>query len=779
MSKSMRASSRHSLLGSAAAFALAAILSASSGQALAQQAAPGSAPQAAAASDSGLEEIVVTAQRRSENLQSVPISVTAITAKVLASTGIGNTLVLTQAVPSVQLTKSGNASIFYIRGVGNASGSTGEEGANAFYVDGVYLADIVQANTEFNNIARVEVLKGPQGTLFGRNSSGGLVNIITKDPGQDFEASGKLGYGNYQTYRGQAYVSGPISDKVSANIAVTGRDQKNGWGKNIATGDDTARGYFWGARSKIVFKPIDGVKLTLAGDYAHSFDNFYTGFTLTPNSVGTGFPTPVRYAGAYNRNSLNPQTANLKFYGTSVTTEVDVSDWGTVTNIAAYREQKSKAYVDSDYQPAQVAELYIPSGVKSFQEELRLASAAKGPFNWQLGGFLYRAHAFVNQQESRGIAFGGVGRGNNLDADMYTKSIAGFGEVGYDVTPTTHLTAGGRYTHETRSVHQVRTPFNQVNPAAPAAGNGFLDTNTLAAAGLFQNKITSNKVTYRFAVRQDITDHVNVYASYNRGFKSGIYALQSAGAAPVKPQVIDAFEGGLKSELLDRMLRVNISGFHYKVKNYQVRAAPSNAATPILLNATDVKVDGVEAEVTFQPTRDLQVTANGTYLKSRFGKFLGAPFTYPNPATCNNVLPASTTPDGVTPGQTTGAPTGGNKTCLGSASGNRTPLSPRFAGSISANYTYHLGEVSELRFNGIVSYNSGYYFELDNRLKQPKFTIINGSIAYKYDQHWGAEFFINNATNKKYYVTQLGSGTGDHGELNPPRTYGVNLTFDF
>ena len=143
MAISLRASSRRSLLNGAAAVALAGIIATSHGQALAQ-----AAPQAAEESGTGLEEIVVTAQRRSENLQVVPISVTAITAKNLAATGLNNTLVLTQAVPSVQLTKSGNASIFYIRGVGNASGSTGEEGANAFYVDGVYLADIVQANTE-------------------------------------------------------------------------------------------------------------------------------------------------------------------------------------------------------------------------------------------------------------------------------------------------------------------------------------------------------------------------------------------------------------------------------------------------------------------------------------------------------------------------------------------------------------------------------------------------------------------------------------------------------
>ncbi len=713
----------------------------------------------------GLEEIVVTAQRRSENLQVVPISVTAITASALERTGLGSTIMLSQAVPSVQLTKSGNASIFYIRGVGNASGSTGEEGANAFYIDGVYLSDIVQANAEFNNIERVEVLKGPQGTLFGRNSSGGLVNIITKTPGQNFELSGKVGYGNYDTIKGQLYVAGPLSEKVSADLALTGRNQRNGWGKNIATGDDTAEGYFYGARSKIVFRPSDTAKIVLAGDMWNSYDSFYTGFTLTPDSIASpalGVPN-FRYAGKHNRNSLNPQTAHLRVKGVSLTTEFDL-DFADLTTITAYRHQKSLAFVDSDYVPTQGAELRIPSGVKAFQQEVRLASQSGGPLSWQVGGFLYRAHAFVNGQESRGIAFGGVGRGNNLDADMKTRSYAGFGEVSYDITPTTHLTLGGRYTHETRSIRQIRTGFNQATPAANAAL--FLDTDLIAG---FPSRIKARKFTYRVAVRQDISDRANVYASYNRGFKSGIYALQSAGGLPVKPQVIDAFEVGLKSELFDRTVRFNTAFFHYKVKDYQVRAAPNPGAQPILLNATSVKVDGLEAELTFQPNREFQITANGTYLKSRFGTFLNAPFTFPTraaPFSCTNLG--------------AGTPlTGGNITCLLPATGNKTPLSPKFSGSVTASYTIPLGEVSELRVNGIISHNSGYYFELDNRLRQPKFTVMNGSIEYRYNENWGVEFFMNNITDKTYFVTQLGSGFGDHGELNPPRTYGVNLNFKF
>ncbi len=200
---SSRRSSLRSVLLRTATISSAIVLAAGHAPAFAQ-----AAPQAAA-EESGLEEIVVTAQRRKENLQTVPISVTAVTAKALEASGITDTRMLVQAVPSVQVTNSGPSNIFFIRGVGNSSAGTGEEGANAFYIDGVYLADLNQINAEFNNIERVEVLKGPQGTLFGRNSSGGLINIITKEPGQDFEGRVKLGYGNYRQIKGQAYISGP------------------------------------------------------------------------------------------------------------------------------------------------------------------------------------------------------------------------------------------------------------------------------------------------------------------------------------------------------------------------------------------------------------------------------------------------------------------------------------------------------------------------------------------------------------------------------------------
>ena len=173
--------------------------------------------QAASDEHAMLDEIIVTAQRREEVQQDVPIAIAAITAQSLNDNGIDTTRDLPQMVPSVQFTRSGASGLIFIRGVGTTNAAVGEESGNAVYVDGVYLADLAQAVNNFNNIERVEVLKGPQGTLFGRNATGGLIQIVTREPGKEFVGSGEVGYGNYNTLSGRAYIAGPVTDTISAD----------------------------------------------------------------------------------------------------------------------------------------------------------------------------------------------------------------------------------------------------------------------------------------------------------------------------------------------------------------------------------------------------------------------------------------------------------------------------------------------------------------------------------------------------------------------------------
>jgi iron complex outermembrane receptor protein len=220
------------------------------------------------------------------------------------------------------------------------------------------------------------------------------------------------------------------------------------------------------------------------------------------------------------------------------------------------------------------------------------------------------------------------------------------------------------------------------------------------------------------------------------------------------------------------MLRLNLAGFHYKIKNYQVRSAsPALGAQAFLLNAAAVKVDGVEAEFEFVPVRELRIVGNATYLKSRFSSFPNNSSFIPNPAVC--------TPGANPPGRTTGPISGGNTLCIGSATGNRTPQSPRFAASLGVTYTMAVGSQGEIIANLQANHTGKVFFESDNRLFQRDYNRINASLEYRPSPNWGIEIYGKNLTDRHAYVSASSGGTGDQGQLGAPLTYGVNLKFDF
>lgn len=726
--------------------------------ALAQAAAAQTSSPDQGESSSGLEDIVVTAQRRSEDMQKVPISVSAISARALEATGLTSTINITQAVPSVQLARSGPAIQYFIRGVGNTSGGTGEEGPNAFYIDNIYIADLTSLNIEFNNIERVEVLKGPQGTLFGRNSSGGLINVITREPGDEFVLHAKTGYANYDTINGQVYVAGPLSDTLSADFAFTGRKQSDGWGRNLFNNKEFALGWLWGARSKLAWRPTDTAKLVIAGEYFKASENFAQTFAVLPGSVGVGGFT---YPGDYNLNTSDPSYSRRQSWALSATGEIDF-DWATLTNITAVRSVKTRSGNEADYTPPQLLRLQIFTQSDTVQQELRLASTSTGPLSWQGGLFYLKIKTTLDDNPFRGTQVGGINSGYDLDSRMNVDSYAAFGELTYAITPTTHLTGGLRYTYEKRSLRASQVPINQVPGSPLEAALTLVDR---------RDKLKFEKLTYRAAIRQDINDDLNVYATYNRGFKAGLWGLQSPRNPPVKPQITDAIEIGLKSKLFDNTVRFNIAAFQNKIKGYQVRAASSSSLT-LLLNAGSARVNGIESDIEIAPAEGLNLTAGVAFLDTKFTNFPGALFTIPNPSVCT----VGTNP----PGAPTGAPTGGNRTCIGDATGNKLPLASKFSGNIGVSYRVPLGNGdSALTFNARVSHAGAYFFEPDNRLRQKSYTLVNGSIEYRITTNWAVEIWGNNLTDTRYRQSSVGTPTADQGVLAPPRTYGANLKLDF
>ncbi len=701
---------------------------------------------------SQLEEIIVTAQRRQENLQDVPISVVAISGNELANSGIDATLSIPEMVPSVQLLRSGPVAMFFVRGVGNTSAGTGEEAANAVYIDGVYVSDMKGTALKFNNIERIEVLKGPQGTLFGRNASGGLINVITKEPGDQLEVDVNVGFSNYDTTTMQAYVAGPISNNLKADIALTSTDQQEGWGERLNDGDDAFLGWDWGARSKWVLEPSDTTKFTLSGEYGKMSSDFSSNFLLAQGAVSAlgNDSADDEFDTRANEDTFTDQRNSAL----TLTAEIDLG-WATLTSISGYRDNETETSLDVDTGPVPLVRININSSTTTFQEEIRLASNDTEPLSWQTGLFFLNAESELKPQRLTGLAFGALDNGNSVFSKLETESVAAFGEVTYALTPTTHITAGLRYTEDERDLN---------GSVVPLGTGGVVVTR--------RDSVSDDEMTYRFAIRQDIGDNHNVYASYNRGFKSGTFSMSAILNDPVDSQTIDAYEIGLKSELLDSRLRVNVAAFMYDISDYQIRAvAPGAGANAVLLNAAEVEVTGLELEFEAAPMEGLNIFGYATFLDSEYADFPGALFTYPNPSSC--------TPGANPPGSSTGAPTGGSSSCIGDAAGNDTPLAPEFAASLGGTYTMATSGGGEVRMTALYSYNDGFSFESDNRLVQPSFGLLNASVAYQPNAHWSVELWGRNLNDELHYVQKIGSSTGDFEVPAAPRTYGVNFRYTY
>ncbi|WP_174279050.1 TonB-dependent receptor, partial [Sphingomonas bacterium] len=708
----------------------------------------GIARPAAAAPDGAQDtntvaDIVVTAQKRSENLQRVPIVITAVSGAQLATAGVTNLTTLGTVAPGLNVrTQGGGVFQPSLRGIGTSSNVV--ENPVALYVDGVYLPQQREGNRELPDVEQVAVLKGPQGTLFGRNATGGVIQITTRRPSQEFAVQAKAEIDNYATFRTSGFVSGGLADGVAASLSGDFATQGRGYGHNLTNGHDTFQiAHSLGLRGKLLLEPDARTSLLVIGDYL-DFKNYTYSFVPYP---GTSFsvPLPGPLPSRQDTYSITNPYAAYKGGGISGTIERDL-DFAKLVSITALRRGSTNYRFDDVPVGQSVFIVSVAPGAqpnRSFSEEVQLVSEKSSAITYTAGLF-YFYNRNANQPIFRqffpafygnppATVLAGLNRTTLTFGEERTRSVAPFGQVGIRLAQGTNLTLGARYTYEKRTL----------------VGSVILNRNNGTIGNPLYNPapLTINKPTWRIALDHQFGPDVLGYVSYNRGIKSGGFNILNPANPAYLPERLDAYEAGLKTELLDRRLRLNAGGFYYDYDNLQVTQFVG--VTQTVANGAKARLYGLDVDFNARATTELSLSGGLELLHARFVSYPGA---------VGSIV----------------KPTGGATLISVDASGRRIPQAQKIAGTLAVDYEKPVS-FGTIHANLTANYNGDYKIEADNFLTQGAYTLLNASLAWRpHGDHYAVTVFARNLLDEIVLNNTSSQAVGyptSYGQ--PPRTVGV------
>jgi len=632
-------------------------------------------------------------------------------------------------VPSLQVSDLSGYTQLYMRGVGSNIVFIGSDPSTTMHLDGVYLARPLSYFNDFLDVDRVEVLRGPQGTLYGRNSVGGTINIVSRDPSDTLEAEFRGEYGPYDRYAAKAYISGPVAGEVSASLAVdaSGHD---GYRENVSTGPEMESLRSRGARAQVRI-PVATGSFTLRADYSRQSGTM-GGYPKLTGPIGIpvnddilGDPAKVALDG-------NSFTA-MKNFGIAGDLRLDLSDTLELRSITGWRGVRGTIDTDADSSALPLFRTYIgPIRQNQFSEELNLLGN-NGALRYVLGTYYFRE----TNREPLVFTIFPFGVSHVQSPLLKARSVAVFGQGEYDLTDRLSLVAGLRYTTEKKS-YQLDDRFtfsasldlDEVMAAPEVVGiPGIPDPFTVDTSR------KDDALTPKIGINFRASDDVLLYASITRGFKSGGYDYGANNAADASVgfgrERLWAYEAGMKSELVDRRLRMNLAAFWYdytdlQVQNYVQVGASFGARTE---NAATARIRGIEAELTAKPVDGLQLFANLAYLDARYTDY----------------------PDAF-------VVTAGNF----DASGQRLNNAPEWSATMGASYRFDLQSDGNLEIGGDMHTQSRVFFTPVNdgiggatgyAEQQGGYSIFNGRVAWESENgRLGFALIGTNLGDKDYYV---------------------------
>ena len=740
---------------------------------------------AAADDDAAPGEIVVTAQKRSESLQRVPLAVSVLSGETLAQSSRPSIESAAQMVPSLNFLKSGttiNQSIF-LRGVGTATFSIAGEPSVSTVVDGVVYARSGEAFSDLVDIKQMEVLRGPQGTLFGKNASAGVINITTLMPenkaGGSFEAS----YFDRNEFRVKGAINLPLGDDLAARMTAFYGDY-DGNIRNLTT-NQWVNGYkHWGLRGQLLYNPGGNLKLYFAGDYHKNNDDCCADIIATGPLTGTGapstslafnvLPTPLGADTRQIRQDVVTSTKEVG-WGLSMQADLDVGK-NTLTSITAYRKWDNTEIRDGDWLDRAYTSTngttttnfgqlhdFGPQKSSTFSQELRLTSPANQDLSWVVGGYFSRANTQRTFTRSDIVCAPIAGAPTNVlipcgsaNAQPSTfptgtanfgstfKNYALFGQATARATDNFRVIMGMRYSHDELSISQIRNTTLAgpgIQPSFPVTLTG-----TGAPTAPFTASTKKDNVSGKVALQADLSRNVISYVSYARGYKGPAYNvffnLTATGTNVIEAETSDAFEVGLKNTLLDGKLTLNIAGFYAKYHNFQANNPDlvSGVVVTRFTNAGEVSTRGVELDMNYRPSRDFTITGGLAYTDAHVDAF---------------------------------------KAPLGSApipSGTSLGYAPKWKGSLAMDYRVRTGGFADIFLGSQMNFQSSQLslFSANAVQRQlgtiPAYALVNFQVGIGDPEgHWKLTFQVRNVFDQSYAAAIVNGGPGGSYRYQIPR----------
>lgn len=794
------------------------------------------APALAQSADAGAREaevVVVTAQRRDQDIQSVPVSVTAISSEALAERNIVDIGKLSVITPGFTYGRSGIDSRPAMRGVRTENVGVNGDTTIGYFIDGIYQSRAAQASAAFVDVSRVEVQRGPQGTLYGRNTFGGNISVITNQPdpsGFDFGFNAELG--SFESVKADGFVNVPIGELGAFRISAAAH-KSDGFVENVFNaGADLFDNDMRYVRAALLLEPTENLSITLRADTLNQSGNGGSafGYKLIGSYYDLALGAPVFNSTPFilntrpnNRDGVddNPNIAGIQDLGVPIFAPkdpfridqdlqtfldlnrdglgADISwDVGPVTlrSITGKVDFKTARSSDTDFSRNTLGIDYQLTASESLSQEFQVLSRHEGPFQYVLGVYYFEDDlrgVFINQQLPpviNGVLVnGGVPFGGSFYDDQIarTESIAYYGQFDFSVTDKLTLTAGIRQTEDDKS-------FRVNRPATQSAANavGVIIANPVPfdfdpGPGVqLQLNRTFEKTTWRLGAQYDLTDTNFLYGSVATGFRSGGFNTQTAAAAQFfAPEEVTAYEIGSKNQFFDRALTLNVAAFFNKYEDLQEqRQVPVGATTAsIIFNAAEAEAFGLEVEAVWAPTDVWSIGGTLSLLNAEYTNFTGAPIPggFSNPITGPGVFNAALAPRGlrcgVVPGSVTAGTPNGVLGC--DLSGNKIPYSPEYSGTVYGSYSFDLGRFGTLTPFASVSFAGESYGQAFNTQleKTDAYARLDASVEWAPSDRLSVRVFVDNATDEVILNRAVYGGGGVvQGSWQPPRTWGARIS---